>query len=309
MRYWWVNQNQTYRAEVPGGFLWSPKTRADGARNQFYENMRLIEPGDVIFSFCNTYIKAVGVAIDRAATAPKPDFGRAGEAWSQEGWLVPVEFKELGSPVRPKDHIQELRPHLPEKYSPLQSNGDGLQSVYLARVPEALASALIHLLGEQYGATKDELTDEVGGTAAEDSQEGLIRGRTDIGSTAKEQLVRARRGQGIFRANVRLNEKVCRITRVSSPTFLIASHIKPWKDSSDEEKLNGCNGLFLAPHVDLLFDKGLISFTNSGDLLISPHLDQQILEAWGISSDLNVGPFSDEQTHFLEYHRTKVFRR
>lgn len=57
MKYWWVNQNQTYKAEVGGGFLWSPKTRADGARNHFYENMQEVEAGDVIFSFCDTEIK------------------------------------------------------------------------------------------------------------------------------------------------------------------------------------------------------------------------------------------------------------
>src|SRR5438132_4137092 len=52
MRYWWVNQNQTYRAEVRGSFMWSPKQNANGARNQFYENMREMSPGDVVFSFC-----------------------------------------------------------------------------------------------------------------------------------------------------------------------------------------------------------------------------------------------------------------
>jgi len=51
MRYWWVNQNQTYRAEVRGGFMWSPKHNANGARNQFYENMRAVSPRDVVFSF------------------------------------------------------------------------------------------------------------------------------------------------------------------------------------------------------------------------------------------------------------------
>ena len=30
MRFWWVNQNQTYRQEVAGGYLWSPKLRAYG---------------------------------------------------------------------------------------------------------------------------------------------------------------------------------------------------------------------------------------------------------------------------------------
>ncbi len=66
MNYWWVNQNQTYKAEVGGGFLWSPKVRTDGARNQFYSNMEDVEQGDVIFSFCDTKIKAVGVATHRA---------------------------------------------------------------------------------------------------------------------------------------------------------------------------------------------------------------------------------------------------
>ena len=66
--------------------------------------------------------------------------------------------------------------------------------------------------------------------------------------------------------------------------------------------------LLLAPHVDHLFDKGLISFTDPGALLISPHLDRRILQAWGIPLELNVGVFSNKQAHFLEYHRANVFR-
>ena len=61
MRYWWVNQNQTFEYEVPGGFLWSPKTRIDGVKNYFYECMKEVLPGDLVFSFKDTYIKAIGV--------------------------------------------------------------------------------------------------------------------------------------------------------------------------------------------------------------------------------------------------------
>ena len=39
MRYWWVNQNQTYKQEFNGGYIWSPKRRANNARNPFYEFM------------------------------------------------------------------------------------------------------------------------------------------------------------------------------------------------------------------------------------------------------------------------------
>lgn len=79
MRYWWVNQNQTYRHEVPGGYLWSPKLKANGAANPFYEFMREVAPGDVIFSFCNTKIPAIGIATSPAYEAPKPgEFGSVG---------------------------------------------------------------------------------------------------------------------------------------------------------------------------------------------------------------------------------------
>ena len=197
MRYWWVNQNQTYKSEVPGGFLWSPKTRTDGARHQYYDNMKEVAVGDVVFSFCDTRIKAVGVAVGVAQTSPKPDFGGAGQGWSKDGWLVPVEFKELNSPFRPKDQIELIRPHLPAKYSPLQDSGDGLQSVYLAEVPESMAQVLIELIGAQYHEVLKELQGEVDEIEmVEEQQEASIKGRTDIGATSKDQLVSLDGGRG-----------------------------------------------------------------------------------------------------------------
>jgi hypothetical protein len=310
MNYWWVNQNQTYRTEVRGGFLWSPKTRSDGGKNQFYDNMREVTPGDVIFSFSDTRIKALGIALSRAETSSKPDYGGAGDSWAEDGWRVDVEFQELSEQIRPKDHIEILRPLLPKKYSPLQPSGDGLQSVYLANVPRDLADQIILLIGSGYKTTIDNLTSQAGSEdESANEQEKKLEGRTDIGATTKEQLVKSRRGQGVFRANVRLNEKSCRITKTTNPKHLRASHIKPWKDSTDQEKLSGFNGLMLAPHIDHLFDSGMISFTNEGDLLVSKQLSAEILSQWGIMCPLNVGPFSPDQCGFLEYHRTAVFRQ
>jgi hypothetical protein len=128
-RFWWVNQNQTHREEIAGGFMWSPKRNANGARSQFYENMREVEPGDIVFSFFDTRIQGIGIVTVRADTAPKPEFGPAGQSnnWSQEGCLVGVEYTKLDTPFRPKDHIELIRPLLPSKYTPLQNNGSGLQ--------------------------------------------------------------------------------------------------------------------------------------------------------------------------------------
>ena len=72
MRYWWVNQNQTYKYEVPGGFMWSPFKNANGARNPFYDNMDKVQPGDLVFAYAQQQVKAIGVAQKRAYSAPKP---------------------------------------------------------------------------------------------------------------------------------------------------------------------------------------------------------------------------------------------
>lgn len=78
MHYWWVNQKQTHRHEISGGYLWSPKRRADDTRNQFYENMKVVAPGDVVFCYWETAIRAQGMLRSFGYDAPKPDeFGDA----------------------------------------------------------------------------------------------------------------------------------------------------------------------------------------------------------------------------------------
>ena len=73
-----------------------PKSNANGGRNEFYINMQRARPGDLVFSFCDTFIKAIGIVKQPAATAAKPpEFGNAGENWDQEGWRVDVEFNVL----------------------------------------------------------------------------------------------------------------------------------------------------------------------------------------------------------------------
>lgn len=308
MRYWWVNQNQTYRAEVRGSFMWSPKQNANGARNQFYENMREVSPGDIVFSFCDTRIKAIGVVTGGTQTGPKPDFGAVGANWSKEGWFVPVDYCVLNNQIRPKDHVAILRPFLPAKYSPLQESGDGLQSVYLAEVPQSLADALIAIIGQAYWDAYSTIA--VLQTFQEPTDfEAIPTDATLPGPTFREQLVRARRGQGVCRANVLLREEACRVTHVNEPRHLTASHIKPWRDACDAERLDGANGLLLSPHIDHLFDEGYITFSTGQELVIVPEVRVKLLDAWGIDAGVRVGEFTREQNAYLAYHRTNVFKR
>ena len=95
-RHWWVNQNQTFRQEIDGGYQWSPKRKANNHRNAFYEFMREVAPGDIVFSFKDTLIQAVGVAADFCFEAPKPtEFGATGSNWNRVGWKVPVHWTHV----------------------------------------------------------------------------------------------------------------------------------------------------------------------------------------------------------------------
>jgi predicted restriction endonuclease len=78
--------------------------------------------------------------------------------------------------------------------------------------------------------------------------------------------------------------------------------------STKEEKLDGFNGLLLSPHIDHLFDRGFISFKNSGDLMVSKELNPIILEQWNIADSTNVGSFKSNQGKYLEFHRDVVFK-
>lgn len=317
MRYWWVNQNQTYRHEVAGGYLWSPKRKRGGDLNPFYEFMREVAPGDLIFSFADTRIGAIGLARSHAYEAPKPEeFGSAGRNWDEVGWRVDVEFHKTERSIRPADFIVELRPFLPARYSPLQQSGRGVQSIYLTELPRALALALAELLGrdvhtlamtERIAEHKSAATPEV--VLWEEHLRSRIEADSTLRETEKQALVLARRGQGVFRDRVQGIEKSCRVTGVNRPEHLRASHIKPWRDSTNEERLEGENGLLLTPSIDHLFDRGFISFEGGGRLLVSPvaHLDS--LRRMGIPTGqtLDVGRFTVAQERFLEYHRDAVF--
>jgi putative restriction endonuclease len=306
MKHWWVNQNQTYKHEVEGGYLWSPKTKTNGSRNFFYDTMTETQPGDVVFSFCDTYIKAIGIVTGSHESAPKPtEFGTAGDYWSHEGWYVPVQYIELASPIRPKDHMNVLGATLPPKYSPLQSNGDGNQGVYLAPVPPDMAVLLRKLLNGQVESVEQGVVVEA--EAEADKEQQRIASDKTLPETERTQLVKARVGQGLFRSRVELIEPRCRVTGIADKRFLRASHIKPWSQSKDFEKLDGNNGLMLAPHVDHLFDKGFISFADDGSMLSSDSLPPAVLTAWSINGPAVLRPFGREQISYLAYHREHVF--
>ena len=148
-RYWWVNHKQTFKSEFEGGYIWSPKTNKNGARNSTYDNLTRVQPGDVVVSYAYGEIKAIGVASQHYSEAPKPEeFGLAGDNWASSGWLVPIEWTALSTPISPKAHLGEIQPLLPKKSSPLQANGNGNQGCYLAAISPLLGEVILNLIAD-----------------------------------------------------------------------------------------------------------------------------------------------------------------
>lgn len=320
MRYWWVNQNQTYQHEVRGSYLWSPKRKANGAANPFYDFMREVAPGDVVFSFCDTRIRAIGIAVSSAYEAPKPaEFGTAGAYWDMIGWRADVQYRELGVQLRPSEHMDLLGPLLPTRYAPLRANGFGLQNVYLTALPVGLATALVGLIGSeardivlnQRASSDAPIVPAVGLAEWEEHVLSELAKDSSISDTDRLAVVLARRGQGLFKQRVMMIERSCRITGVNRPEHLRASHCKPWRDANNHERLDGENGLLLTPTMDHLFDRGFIGFENSGKVIVSPVVHDESLRRMGLDSRNlpNVGQFSEGQRRYLDFHRESVLLR
>lgn len=287
--------------------MWSPMTNSNGARNQFYEFMKVVEPGDIVFSFAETYIKAIGVATSRVQECPKPDFGNAGSYWANLGWLVEVEYQELDRPFKPKDFITDIAPLLPDKYSPLQKDGRGLQGVYLALLPDALGALLLSITGSQFTLAA-EISPQIQTESLIEQELEKLEQQVNVPEPIKLQLVRARYGQGLFKTRVRAVESFCRVTGVFTKQHLEAAHIKPWNEANTDEKLDGNNGLLLSPHIHHLFDKGLLTFEDNGSVLLAPALESDVREGWSLDREPSVKPFNSDQRFFLDYHRRTKFK-
>lgn len=132
-----------------------------------------------------------------------------------------------------------------------------------------------------------------------------LRGRRDIKPTEKKQLVDARLGQGRFRREVeRLWGDACSVSGCTIREALRASHIKPWKPSSDIERLDRENGLLLTADLDALFDKGLISFANDGEMLIADRIGKNDRRLFRLPRSLRARPSSGQKVYLAD-HRSR----
>jgi len=125
--------------------------------------------------------------------------------------------------------------------------------------------------------------------------------------TQRRGLVNSRVGQGYYRQQIldKWNNR-CGVTGSNLEKILISSHIVPWKDSNDFEKLDPENGILLSPTLDGLFDKYLISFEDTGKIIISNKIDKEDIYCLGINQNMKLTQITDGMKPYLSRHR-KIF--
>jgi len=148
-------------------------------------------------------------------------------------------------------------------------------------------------------AEKSDLIDDI---------EAIIKDKI-ISKTEKEQLISARIGQGNYRNKLINLWKKCAVSECKMTDVLIASHIKPWRKSTNKERLDRYNGLLLLPNYDKLFDKGLISFEDNGKIIISPLIKEEEYKVLGISPNDRLFKVYPKNKPYLEEHRRIVFHQ
>jgi len=309
-QYWWVNQSKVVSRGLMGDYLWTAQDK-QGEPTDAAQNMLRVQTGDLIFAFADGAVRGVGIALREAMEAARPHelASSSKSGVSPQGWYLPVRFFELALPLRPRAHMEQLKAVLPQNQSPLRSSGARNPAVYLSPVSTAMAEVLRQLLSQQLEDVEAQIKSAAVSELANDWVETSIVRRTDLNPEEKQQLIRARRGLGVFRRSLEKIENACRLTGLLDRRHLRACHIKPWSVSDDQEKLDGCNGLLLSPHIAHLFARGYISFSDEGDLLASRHLNPAILTSWNLRMPMKVGLFQLRQRLFLDYHRREVFDR
>jgi hypothetical protein len=156
----------------------------------------------------------------------------------------------------------------------------------------------------EYSLDHESLPDEAQAVAAAMT---IDLGEVALTDTERDALIKARIGQSRYRDSLLAYWRGCSVTECSIPQLLRASHIKPWHSANHAERLDQFNGLLLTPNLDLAFDKGLISFDDHGEILLSPKIDAATAAALHLSPALRLRQIEPRHRSYLKWHREELF--
>lgn len=213
------------------------------------------------------------------------------EVLTEDVYLIPEKNRNIRIITARSQEAREQGGHFP-----------GYSNVFFGSsnesyVQEILEQIKLHQLLEETANDKELLED----LNAIENQEGIT-------TTEKQRLITARIGQGRFREQLRKFWQGCAVTQCNEISLLRASHIKPWRNSNNTERLNVYNGLLLTPNLDILFDKGFISFEDNGNIIISKQISTKNITKLGVNPNMKISVHK-RHIHFLKWHRKNMFKK
>ncbi|ERG68062.1 HNH endonuclease [Exiguobacterium chiriqhucha] len=277
MNFFIVMQNDIYDQQMKDKLIQCPQKDSFGNIPHYYSRMIELQKNDRIFHYTNGSIVAIGTVETNTSIR---------EFEQSHYFFVPVDYQILSHPLHIRTHWAEIESRLPVEYAPFQKNGAD-NTGYLYPCNDFLASSLINNIAVQNSNLELDDINQL---------------------TEKRAIANMRIGQNLYkdRLSILWNNE-CAVCGINVPELLKASHAKPWKDSTNKERLDPYNGLLLCAHHDALFDKGLISFNELGNMLLSHKVLNVIPEIPNISLSSKITLF-EENKKYLLWHQSYVFQ-
>jgi putative restriction endonuclease len=300
-----VMQGRTYHDEKELGVLWSLQRDSVGNVQHSWERMKEVIEGDRIFHYVRGDIIAISVAKSGYREEYKPSEISLPDIENAKGYLVEVDYYELDKPLTIEDSFDEILPLLPIKYSAFQENANGNQG-YLYPCNEELTIKLVELIADLniYEIDEEQL-EFVMGTVQKTEHDFLI---PLLAETESETKTKLRLGHQRFRNELLpLWHGQCALCDIELPELLQASYAKPWKDCTNNERIDPNNGILLCRNHDALYRNGLIAFDGTGKIHISSRIPEEDYDKYGLQMKMSVNR-TEKNKPYLKWHKKHMFK-
>ncbi|MGB6409156.1 MAG: HNH endonuclease [Planococcus donghaensis] len=299
-----VMQGETYHAEQNAGVLWTPQIDKSGMVPHSWNRMQEVKKGDIVFHYVKGFIVAISRVREDCVKSTKPKNLAEATSDNEEAFVAYTVYRELENPLPVKEFFKEIQPLLPVKYSAFQEDAGG-NSGYLYPCNEELAIKFLELISSLNIFTVEVEQLELSMEVIKKTEHNPLLSL--IAEAELEIKTKMRRGKEQFRESLLpLWNGECPLCGIAISDVLRATHAKPWKDSSNAERLDPFNGIVLCANHSALYSAGHIAFTGGGRLHISSRIPEDQYPTYRLKKGMKI-PVSPEHATYLRWHKRIVF--